>query len=680
MLNLAPEKTRESKTLLSILLTLTAGTLAIVLVGIAAGKPRFIGLAGISLGVFFFMFIGYRRGYLRLSAFVTSLYLIGIAAYSIVTGDGIHDVAMIVFPVFLLIGSLLLERRLFFFLASLAVAIVALTGIAEMRGTLTNDLAFATDLPDLALSVILLTCTAVVIHILTVGLVHALSGMQKSEEGYRTIFNATSEAILLHDAETGRILDVNDTMLEMFGYTRSEVDGLTISDLSRGTSPYAKRDAENRLLEASGEGRQLFSWRSKKKDGTLFWTEVALRRTAIDGEARILAVVRDVDEKKRMEAELRQSEKMQVIGQLAGGIAHDFNNQLGGIIGFAELLSSALEDPSLCNYCNNIISSAESAAELNKKLLGFARKGQSEKRPLDINETVRETVSVLTHSVDKRIEVVCRLHEGGLLVRADASQLQNALLNLGINARDAMPKGGTIELSTRPVYLDEAFVSQYPKRAPGEYVMVSVTDTGTGISREVQERMYDPFFTTKAAGKGTGMGLSGVYATVQDHGGLIICYSELDQGTVFKLYLPAEPAGEPRVQPEAEAITRFAGEETILIVDDETTILEIGEKILSDLGYTVRTFSSPLAAIVYYKTHFREIDLVVLDMVMPRSDGLETFKKLKAANPDIRAVVCSGFSERQKVDEILALGVSSFITKPFRKRDLARGVYQALHE
>ncbi len=675
------DRTRVAKPIRAILLTLIGAAMAILLIGVVIHSRRITVLAAVTLAGLAGIFILLRHEYFKTSAFLTCLFAIGLSGYSLATGDGIHDVAIILFPGVLVVASMLLGRNVFLLFSLLSVVLLGAIGACEMLGFLTTRMSHFSRIDDVLTSMVLLSALVVLIWLLTDGLVRALRGMQRSEESYRAIFNATSEAILIHDPATGAILDVNNTVLDMFGYSKDELSALSIADLSWGAPTYDKDAAFERFQRARKEGPQLFAWRSKRKDGTLFWTEVALRMATLGGEERILAVARDVDEKRRIEEKLRQSERIQVMGQLAGGIAHDFNNQLGGIIGFAELIARSPNSENRRNYCKHILTAAESAARLNKKLLGFARTEQGDWLTVNINDVINETILVLDHSVGKNIEILSRLASEELPVLGESAELQNALLNLGINSRDAMPDGGTIEFETEQLFLDDKFLSRYHETIPaGNYVTISVTDSGHGIPESVQERMFEPFFTTKEVGKGTGMGLSGVYATVKAHRGLITCYSEEHRGTVFKLYLPLHD-GTPSTMPEEdENLDPFRGSETVLIVDDEPVMLNLAEQILSELGYKIRSFDSPLAAIVYYQNHVEEIDLVVLDMVMPKIDGYKTFEKLKSANPKVKGIVCSGYASQVNIEGVKSLGISGFVDKPYRKKQLAQAVYRAIHD
>ena len=384
----------------------------------------------------------------------------------------------------------------------------------------------------------------------------------------------------------------------------------------------------------------------------------------------MVTITRNVTEQSRLEERLRQSEKMDAVGQLAGGIAHDFNNQLSGIIGFSDLLSKRLEDPKLRHYAESILTASRRAAHLTSQLLAFSRKGKFLSVPVDVHGVIAEAVALLKRSIDKRIEVRERLEAEPSLIRGDPSQMQSALLNLAINARDAMPDGGEILFSTRITRLEKkAFDFDIPA---GNYLEVSITDNGTGMSAEVKRHLFEPFFTTKEQGKGTGLGLASVFGTVKSHKGAVTVYSEQGRGTTFKLYLPLME--EHHVAPELPAGTepRARRGARILVIDDEPVICDSAVEMLRDLGYEAEAYCDPQKALDYYRTAASAIDLVILDMVMPKMTGRQLFAAMKAINPQIRALLSSGYSLNGEAQRILDEGVLEFIYKPYQQSDLAR--------
>ncbi len=382
-------------------------------------------------------------------------------------------------------------------------------------------------------------------------------------------------------------------------------------------------------------------------------------------------------ERELMAAQLRQAEKLQAVGQLAGGIAHDFNNQLGGIVGFAELLADRLEEPTLKGYAEKILDAATHATNLTRQLLAFSRKGRYISVPTDIHKTIAEVVELLQRSIDKRIEIKRHLEATPALVLADPTQLQNTILNLGLNARDAMPQGGEILFATQIVPIVDAQPPEELK--PGPYVLISVTDTGIGMDTATLNRLFEPFFTTKESGKGTGLGLASAYRAVKNHGGMIRVTSQVGHGSTFCIYLPLAPevtvvAPEPAHAPPPLP----AGQGRILLVDDEPIILELAATMLRKDGYKVIACGNPQEALELYRKEWRNLDLVLLDMVMPKLGGRELFLAMRKINPAIKAILASGYSLNGDAQQILNLGVLAFMQKPFRRTTLTQKVAEAL--
>ena len=395
------------------------------------------------------------------------------------------------------------------------------------------------------------------------------------------------------------------------------------------------------------------------------------------GPAAIVASFLDISDRKRLEEQLRQSEKMQAIGQLAGGVAHDFNNQLGGIMGFAEMLSEGLADPTLQGYATKIMSAATRAAELTRQLLAFSRKGKYLSVAMDVHQVITEVVELLQRSIDKRIEITQQLDATPATVLGDPSQLQNAILNLGLNARDAMPAGGVLRFATGVVSFTETLPSE--ELEPGRYLQISVTDTGIGMDASIMKRLFEPFFTTKDLGKGTGLGLASAYGTVKNHGGTIRVVSAPGRGSTFDVYLPIyEVQTPPESAPAAGRGVPATNRGRILMVDDEAVILEIGQAMLHKQGYDVLTSQEAQEALALYRREWRNLDVVILDMVMPRLGARELFLAMRAINPQIKAVLSSGFTIDGEAQAILDLGVLGFIQKPFRMVDLLHKVAEVL--
>ncbi len=376
-----------------------------------------------------------------------------------------------------------------------------------------------------------------------------------------------------------------------------------------------------------------------------------------------------------MEAQLLQAKKMEAMGTLAGGIAHDFNNLLMGIQGHSSLAMVDLaEDAPLYDRIRSIESYVKAGIHLTRQLLGAARGGKYEARPTDLNQLVGNSADLFGRT-KKEISIHKRFEEKLHTVEADQGQIAQVLLNLFVNAWQAMPEGGHLYLETHNVQLDQYYTEPYGV-APGEYVKLSVTDTGHGIDPLDQKRIFDPFFTTKAPGGGSGLGLASAYGIITNHGGIINVYSEKGAGATFNIYLPAsEKTVVESIEPK---LTLRTGDETVLFVDDEEGIVEIARLILEKLGYTVIEAHSGLEALEIYRSRQSQIDLVILDMVMPGMSGSDAFTALKAINPNVKVLLSSGYSITGQAQSIMSQGCNGFIQKPFNMQDLSIKVRQVL--
>jgi PAS domain S-box-containing protein len=382
------------------------------------------------------------------------------------------------------------------------------------------------------------------------------------------------------------------------------------------------------------------------------------------------ALREEITQRKRLEERLWQTQKMEAIGQLAGGVAHDFNNQLTGILGNADLLLSCIDDPEHRQCATSIVEAAKRSAELTRQLLAFARKGRYQDMLVDLHVVINDVVSLLGRSIDKKVDFQVQLEAPSPITRGEPAQIHSALLNLALNARDAMPRGGTLLFRTRRCEIGPAEAAALVFEVPsGKYVVVSITDDGVGMDRATLARAFEPFFTTKPPGRGTGMGLASVYGTMKSHGGSIRVESEVGRGTSFELFFPIAKGGKPAaVQPYDRGGS--LGRLSVLVVDDEPAAGLTLARMLERLGHAATLCASPHEAIATYRERWRELDLVILDMIMPKLDGREAFRALQAINPEVVALLSSGYSIAGNAQEILAEGVRGFLQKPFQLVEL----------
>ena len=371
---------------------------------------------------------------------------------------------------------------------------------------------------------------------------------------------------------------------------------------------------------------------------------------------------------------------MEAIGTLAGGIAHDFNNILAAITGFTEL---ALEDYRQGRVredrLRRILGSAERAKELVAQILTFSHRSEVALTTLDLNSEVTQAVTLLERTIPKMIGIELDLADNLKPIRGNQGQVEQILMNLGTNAKDAMPDGGRLIIQTENIFLDEKYSRQHPEVFPGEYVLLTVSDTGSGMDADTARQVFDPFFTTKEMGKGTGLGLSIVYGVVKSHNGYISCYSEPGVGTTFRIYLPVSDVDGAIEQEESrEPVVILGGDETILLVDDEEALRDIGQEMLSDQGYRVITADSGETALQTFQGQNGPIDLVILDVNMPGMGGFQCLRELHQLNPGLPVIIASGYSPDERLRSMVSSGVDGYVAKPFRRLDLLKKVRDIL--
>jgi PAS domain S-box-containing protein len=598
----------------------------------------------------------------------SSLMLLGI--YAIYSGDGIHDTAMFLFPPFFLISSFLLDKSFYLILSFITLSFLALIGAGELNGCIINIFSDKASLIDIFLLIILGSATIMTSFFISENSYKVLTYAQKNAQNYRKIFNSVGEAILIRDNTTGKISYANDSMLSMFGYTEADIPDLDIDKLCPETNDCTLSSNITNLKEKSISQQYLFSSVGQKKNGDTFHIEVSLCKAIIDNRDRILIVIRNVEEKRTIEERMQQNEKLAALGRLAGGIAHDFRNQLTGILGCTELLKTEITSKLQQETLDLIIQSAKQSAELTQQLLFFARKGESAFQNIFMNEIVESTITILRRSFDKRIEITFTPDSKIPLISGDPGRIQNALLNLCINSRDAMPGGGVLAISVFAAKLNMTDCARLVDPiSPGNYLGVSVSDTGSGIPSEYFNNIFEPFFTTKPLGKGTGMGLPTVYGTVRDHGGSIHLKSVKNTGTTFILYFPLPPDMQkkvPTTQEKPVSAPRALPKYNTIVVDDDPVVRLTICKLLNKLGIETTAFSDGNTAVEYYSKNSAAIDIVFLDMNMPLINGTDTLKKLRLIKNDLNVFIISGCSDSDEFQKISDAKVTGFIKKPFQ--------------
>lgn len=499
-----------------------------------------------------------------------------------------------------------------------------------------------------------------------------LSEYRTSEEKYRILVENANDAIFI--MQKGRIL--------FFNQKAGEIGRELGVDLSR--NPFIKYiHPEDRTLVLDRHRKRLqgedlpsnYSFRLINKKEEILWVDLNTVCINWDDQPATLNSLRDITVQKRLEARLLESEKMEALGTIAGGIAHDFNNLLMAIQGNASLMSLDISsDHPHYESLQSIENCVKSGAELTRHLLGFAKEGKYEIKPTDLNELIKRSAEMFGRT-RKEVHIHTKFQRDIRAVEIDRGQMTHTLLNMYVNAAQAMPKGGNLNLETKNVDLNESDAVGTDLK-PGKYVRIDIDDNGTGMDKETVKRVFEPFFTTKEIGRGTGLGLASAYGIIKNHGGIIRVSSAVGEGSTFTIYLPAS---EKEIEKEKKVDgTSLKGVGTLLFVDDEEIILNIGVKILKKLGYKVLTAQSGSEAIRKYSANLGKIDMVILDMVMPDMGGNETFDRLKEIDPDVKVLLSSGYSIAGQATEILKRGCRGFIQKPYRLKALSQKVKEIL--
>lgn len=509
----------------------------------------------------------------------------------------------------------------------------------------------------------------------------AEKALRESEEKYHTLVDNLSIGVYRNTGgPDGRFLQANPAMVKIFGYdSLDEFMQVKVSDLYQDPGD-RKLFMEELTRNGFVKNREL---PMKKKDGTPIW--IVCNANAMFDENRHVkwtdGVNEDVTERKHLEVQLRQAQKMEAIGTLAGGVAHDFNNILTAIIGYGNLLKMKVsEDQSLQYYIEPILNSAEKAAQLTQSLLAFSRKQIISLKPVSLNDIVEGMGKLLLRVIGEDIELQVEQRDGKLMVLADRSQVEQVILNLVTNARDAMPEGGSLSIETDSIKLTKELLVKHEFMRPGDYAVISVSDTGVGMDEETQSRIFEPFFSTKSVGKGTGLGLAIVYGIIKQHNGDISVYSERGKGTTFKIYLPLAEQDAQGGEIAEVCLPAVGGTETILIGEDNDEVRRLAKDILVYGGYTVILARDGEDALAKFRENANRIDLLLLDVVMPKKNGKEVYDEVRRMRPSVKVLFMSGYTANIIHKKgVLEQGLN-FIPKPLSPDRLLRKVREVLAE
>jgi PAS domain S-box-containing protein len=479
-----------------------------------------------------------------------------------------------------------------------------------------------------------------------------------------------------------RYLGCNSNFAKAAGFDRPE-DLIGKCDFDM---PWRREESEffravDRRVMASGRAEYHIIEPQLQADGRQAWLDTN-KVPLVDENGEVVGILgtyEDITERKLAEEALQHAQKLEAIGQLAGGIAHDFNNLLGGIIGAADLIRGRLtESADVRSLAHEILKTSERAAELTSKLLAFSRRGRMQNEIIDLGEAIENVTTLLRRSIDRRITLGVEQRATISTVRGDASELESALLNLGLNARDAMQRGGRMRITTENIELSQEHCEASTfQLMPGIYVRVRVEDSGTGIPPEIRARVFEPFFTTKPRGEGTGLGLSAVYGAVCSHGGAVTVLDGPDgKGTVFQIDIPTVNA--PTSSREPALSGPVPDGLRVLLIDDEPVIRSSASRLLRELGAIVHVAEDGDEGVTFFEQHQDEIDLVILDVIMPGCSGRECYRMLKDIRPDIRIIMSSGFTRDELIEDITEDGAAAVLKKPYGREGLTRALLRAL--
>jgi len=498
--------------------------------------------------------------------------------------------------------------------------------------------------------------------------------LKETHQTFLKVLNSIDATVYVADMDNHEILFMNKYMIDRFG---GNFTGERCFKAFRGEDRPCGICTNKRLLDKDGDPGEVVIWQGENPKTGETYINYDRAVKWIDGRIVRLQIATDITQLKEMEQQLHQSQKFEAIGTLAGGVAHDFNNLLMGIQGRVSLMSMDTEQPPSNNeHIEALEDYVRSATDLTRQLLGFARGGKYEVKPTDINDLIRKSVNMFGRT-KKELKIHVKFHKPAPVVKVDRSQIEQVMINLYVNAWQAMPLGGDLYLETRITTVDSTQAGPHQVN-PGHYVNIIVTDTGTGMEAETRQRIFDPFFTTKEKERGTGLGLASTYGIIKNHDGFITVTSEIGQGASFNIHLPLSDTKARREAQKAETYLR--GSETILLVDDEQMILDVGQGMMEKLGYRVLAAKSGKQAVAQIEQDGDEIDLVILDLVMPGMDGGVVFSRIRELYPQMAVLLSSGYAIDGQAAEIMQSGCNGFIQKPFSVATLSEKVRHILDE
>jgi len=510
--------------------------------------------------------------------------------------------------------------------------------------------------------------------------------LREGQEKYRLLADNITDNIWIFDLDAFCFSYVSPSVVNITGYTAEEATGFQLSDvLTPASLELATKKLEQELANdgiSDPSRSRTLELEQFYKDGSTVWTEVSMSLIR-DQEGRpkaILGVTRDISERKKLQTQLQQAQKMETVGTLAGGIAHDFNNILQAVLGYSELARQKIAvGQNITRELDVVIQAGTRATDLVKHILSFSRQNEPGSKPLDIGMIVKESLNLLRASLPTTIEIKQKIAEAPETVLADPTQMHQVVMNLCTNAAQAMSEtGGVLEVILEAVAIDEVSAARYAELNPGRYQRLSVSDTGHGMDKETQSRVFDPFFTTKETGMGTGLGMSVVHGIVKNHGGAITVDSQPGKGTTFHVYMPALDSHTQLEPVSAEPMLLATGTEHILFVDDEEPLVELGYQMLESLGYKVTTRTSSLEALELFKHDPDRFDLIITDQTMPKLTGVNLAREVMKIRPDIPVILCTGFSATITPEKARTAGIREFVMKPLLIRQISKTIRKVL--